>query len=137
MKRLPIMCSFFLFLALCASMTYWWLQWMAPTTRPLIAPVAAERALPTMAAAANLFGGNAEAVATVQVQLSGIIMANRGGDSLAIIALPGKPARALRVNAEVIEGLVVKQINPRSVVLSEKGVDREVRLPEFAPRLSP
>jgi hypothetical protein len=38
------------------------------------------------------------------------------------------------VNAEVIEGIVVKQINPRSVLLSERGVDREVRLPEFAPR---
>jgi general secretion pathway protein C len=134
MKRLPIIFSFLLFLALCASMTYWWLQWMAPATRPLIAPVAAERALPAMAAAANLFGGNAEAVVTVQVQLSGIIMANRGADSLAIIALPGKPARALRVNAEVIEGLVIKQINPRNVVLSERGVDREVPLPEFAPR---
>jgi hypothetical protein len=36
------------------------------------------------------------------------------------------------VNAEVIEGLVVKKINSRSVVLSERGVDREVRLPEFA-----
>jgi general secretion pathway protein C len=134
MKRLPIIFSFLLFLALCASMTYWWLQWMAPATRPLIAPVAAERALPAMAAAANLFGGNPEAVVTVQVQLSGIIMANRGADSLAIIALPGKPARALRVNAEVIEGLVIKQINPRNVVLSERGVDREVPLPEFAPR---
>ncbi len=107
---------------------------MAPATRPLIAPVAAERALPPMAAAANLFGGNAEAVPTVEVQLSGIIMAKRGADSLAIIALPGKPARALRVNAEVIEGLVIKQINPRNIVLSERGVDREVRLPEFAPR---
>jgi general secretion pathway protein C len=134
MKRLPIIFSFLLFLALCASMTYWWLQWMAPATRPLIAPVAAERALPAMSAAANLFGGNTEAVPTVQVQLSGIIMANRGADSLAIIALPGKPARALHVNAEVIEGLVIKQINPRNVVLSERGVDREVRLPEFAPR---
>ena len=134
MKRLPIIFSFLLFLALCASMTYWWLQWMAPATRPLIAPVAAERALPAMAAAANLFGGNAEAVPTVEVQLSGIIMAKRGADSLAIIALPGKPARALRVNAEVIEGLVIKQINPRNVVLSERGVDREVRLPEFVPR---
>lgn len=134
MKRLPIVCSFLLFLVLCASMTYWWLQWMAPATRPLIAPVAAERALPAMTAAANLFGGSAEAVPTVQVQLTGIIMANRGGDSLAIIALPGKPSRALRVNTEVVEGLEVKQINPRSVVLSEKGVDREVRLPEFASR---
>jgi type II secretory pathway component PulC len=91
-----------------------------------------ERALPEMSAAAILFGGNAEAISAISVQLSGIIMANRGADSVAIIALPGKPARSLHVNAEVIEGLVVKKINSRSVVLSERGVDREVRLPEFA-----
>ena len=132
MKRLPIISSFLLFLTLCASITYWLLQWMAPATRPLIVPLPVERALPEMTAATNLFGGNSEAVSTIAVQLSGIIMANRGADSVAIIALPGKPARSLHVNTEVIEGLVVKKINPRSVVLSERGVDREVRLPEFA-----
>jgi general secretion pathway protein C len=132
MKRLPVIASFLLFLMLCASITYWLLQWMAPSTRPLIVPMPVERALPEMSAAANLFGGNAEAIPAISVQLSGIIMANRGADSVAIIALPGKPARSLHVNAEVIEGLVVKKINSRSVVLSERGVDREVRLPEFA-----
>jgi general secretion pathway protein C len=132
MKRLPVIASFLLFLMLCASITYWVLQWMAPSTRPLIVPMPVERALPEMSAAANLFGGNAEAISAISVQLSGIIMANRGADSVAIIALPGKPARSLHVNAEVIEGLVVKKINSRSVVLSERGVDREVRLPEFA-----
>jgi len=132
MKRLPIISSFLLFLTLCASITYWLLQWMTPATRPLIAPTPVERALPEISSAANLFGGNSEAVSTIAVQLSGIIMANRGADSVAIIALPGKPARSLHVNTEVIEGLVVKKINPRSVVLSERGVDREVRLPEFA-----
>lgn len=132
MKRLPVIANFLLFLMLCASITYWVLQWMAPSTRPLIVPMPVERALPEMSAAANLFGGNAEAISAISVQLSGIIMANRGADSVAIIALPGKPARSLHVNAEVIEGLVVKKINSRSVVLSERGVDREVRLPEFA-----
>ncbi len=132
MKRLPVIASFLLFLMLCASITYWLLHWMAPSTRPLIVPMPVERALPEMSAAAILFGGNAEAISAISVQLSGIIMANRGADSVAIIALPGKPARSLHVNAEVIEGLVVKKINSRSVVLSERGVDREVRLPEFA-----
>jgi general secretion pathway protein C len=132
MKRLPVIASFLLFLMLCASITYWVLQWMAPSTRPLIVPMPVERALPEMSAAANLFGGNAEAISAISVQLSGIIMADRGADSVALIALPGKPARSLHVNAEVIEGLVVKKINSRSVVLSERGVDREVRLPEFA-----
>jgi len=133
MKRLPIALSFVLFLALCASLTYWLMQWTAPATRPLIMPVTVERALPSISAAANLFGGHADAVATVSVQLSGIIMATRDVDSVAIIGVPGKPVRALRVKAEIIEGLTIKQIKPRSVVLVERGVEREVRLPDFAP----
>jgi general secretion pathway protein C len=133
MKRLPIALSFLLFLALCASLTYWLMQWTAPATRPLIMPVTVERALPSISAAANLFGGHADAVATVSVQLSGIIMATRDVDSVAIIGVPGKPVRALRVKAEIIEGLTIKQIKPRSVVLVDRGVEREVRLPDFAP----
>jgi general secretion pathway protein C len=135
MKRLPIALSFVLFLALCASLTYWLMQWTAPATRPLIMPVTVERALPSISAAANLFGGHADAdaAATVSVQLSGIIMATRDVDSVAIIGVPGKPVRALRVKAEIIEGLTIKQIKPRSVVLVERGVEREVRLPDFAP----
>jgi general secretion pathway protein C len=133
MKRLPIALSFLLFLALCASLTYWLMQWTAPATRPLIMPVTVERALPSISAAANLFGGHADAAATVSVQLSGIIMATRDVDSVAIIGVPGKPVRALRVKAEIIEGLTIKQIKPRSVVLVDRGVEREVRLPDFAP----
>jgi general secretion pathway protein C len=133
MKRLPIALSFVLFLALCSSLTYWLMQWTAPATRPLIMPVTVERALPSISAAANLFGGHADAAATVSVQLSGIIMATRDVDSVAIIGVPGKPVRALRVKAEIIEGLTIKQIKPRSVVLVERGVEREVRLPDFAP----
>jgi general secretion pathway protein C len=96
-------------------------------------PVTVERALPSISAAANLFGGHADAAAIVSVQLSGIIMATRDVDSVAIIGVPGKPVRALRVKAEIIEGLTIKQIKPRSVVLVERGVEREVRLPDFAP----
>lgn len=136
MKRLPLLSSFLLFLMLCASVTYWALQWMAPATRPLVVPTQAERALPAMSAAANLFGGTSEVVSAIPVQLRGIIRAARPNESVAIIALEGKPARALRVNAEVANGIVIKEINVRGVVLSDHGVEREVRLPQF-PSKSP
>ena len=129
MKRLPIMSSFLLFLMLCASITYWLLQWMAPATRPLIVPVPEERALPEMSAAANLFGGNAEAVSTIAVQLSGIIMANRGADSVAIMAIEGNPSRSLHINDELRDGLVLEEIKPTSVVLSSLAGKQEVALP--------
>ena len=137
MKRLPIISSFLLFLMLCASVTYWLLQWMTPSTRQLVMPAQAERTLPSMSAAANLFGGTSEVVSAIPVHLKGIIRAPRPSDSVAIIALEGKPARALRVNAEVANGIVVKEISVRSVVLSDHGVEREVRLPQFSSKSEP
>jgi len=129
MKRLPIIFSFLLFLTLCASITYWLLQWTAPATRPLIAPVPVDRALPEMTAAANLFGGNAEAVSPVSVQLSGIIMASRAADSVAIITIEGKPMRSLHIKDNLISGLVIEEIKATSVVLSSSAGKQEVSLP--------
>jgi general secretion pathway protein C len=90
-----------------------------------------------MSAAANLFGGTSEAVSAIPVQLKGIIRAARPSDSVAIIGLEGKPARALRVNAEVANGIVIKEIHARSVTLSDHGVEREVRLPQFSSKSVP
>jgi type II secretory pathway component PulC len=88
-----------------------------------------ERAMPEMSAAANLFGGNAEAVSTIAVQLSGIIMANRGADSVAIMAIEGNPSRSLHINDELRDGLVLEEIKPTSVVLSSLAGKQEVALP--------
>jgi general secretion pathway protein C len=134
MKRLPVLISFLLFLALGASLSYWVLQWLAPATRPVVVPAPAERALPGMAAAANLFGGTTEVVSSTPIQLKGIIRAAKPSESVAIIALEGKPARALKVNAEVSNGIVIKEINARTVLVSDHGVEREVRLQAFASR---
>jgi general secretion pathway protein C len=132
MQRAPAVIAFLLFLALCASIAYWLLQWMAPPPRPVAAPPQAARALPPVAAAANLFGGGAKAAGMANVQLKGIIRAASPQDSSAIIAVEGKPARALQANAEVTSGLTVKAIHARSVVLSDRGAERELSLPAFA-----
>ena len=130
-KRLPALLSLLLFLALCASLAYWLLQWLAPPPRPVAAPPVAERKPPPLAAAANLFGGNPQGSSLASVQLRGIIRSGRAGDSVAIIAAEGKPPRALRIDAEVLPGIQVKAINARTVVLSDKGAERELSLPEF------
>lgn len=132
MKRLPVLMSFLLFLALCASLSYWVLQWLAPATRPVVVPAPAERALPGMAAAANLFGGTTEVVSSTPIQLKGIIRAAKPNESVAIIALEGKPTRALRLNAEVMSGLVIEQINSNNVVLADPTGTRTLPLPAFA-----
>ena len=132
MQRAPTALAFLLFLALSASIAYWLLQWMAPPPRPVAAPPQATRAMPPVAAAANLFGGRSQAAGMANVQLKGIIRAGSPAGSVAIIAVEGKPPRALRANAEVTSGLTVKAINARSVVLSDRGAERELTLPAFA-----
>lgn len=130
-QRAPAIVSFLLFLLLCASIAYWLLLWLAPEPRPVAAPPQAERTLPPVTAAANLFGGQPQA-GMANVQLRGIIHAGRAEGSVAIIAAEDKPTRALRVGAEVLPGLTVKEINARTVVLSERGLEKELSLPPFS-----
>jgi general secretion pathway protein C len=131
MQRAPTVMAFLLFLVLCASVSFWLLQWMAPSPRPVAALPQAARVLPPVAAAANLFGGRTQAAGMAQVQLKGIIRSGSAGSSVAIIAVDGKPARVLRANAEVTSGLTIKAINARSIVLSDRGAERELTLAAF------
>lgn len=131
MKGLPRLLSLLLFLALCASLAYWLLQWLAPPPRPLAAPPVAQRAMPPLASAANLFGGNPQSGAAT-IQLHGLIRSGRAAESIAIITVEGKPSRALRVHSEIVPGVHLKEVRARTVILSERGGDRELILPEFS-----
>ena len=131
MKRLSAALSLLLFLALCASLAYWLLRWLAPASRPVAAPPVAQRPMPMLSAAYALFGGNPRGGGTM-VQLRGIIHADRAAESVAIIAVEGKPPRALQIGSEVTPGVQLKEIRARTVILSERGADREVILPDFS-----
>ncbi len=130
MQRAPAILTWVLLAALCASLAYWVLQWFAPAPRAVAAPPESARPQPAVAAAAVLFGGRPQEAGGAQLQLRGIVFA--GPASVAIITAEGKPARALAVNAEVLPGLTVKQIAARTVLLSERGTERELSLPPFA-----
>ena len=132
MKRLPLLCSFILFVLLCASVTYWVLQWTAPATRALQVRAPSEPTLPDIAAAAQLFGGASAAATITPLQLSGIIYASKASERVAIIATEAKPARALRLHAEVVPGVTIHQINQRSVIISEPSGQRELPLPALS-----
>jgi general secretion pathway protein C len=132
MKRLPLLCSFILFILLCASVTYWVLQWTAPATRALQLRAPSEPTLPDIAAAAQLFGGASAAATITPLQLSGIIYASKASERVAIIATEAKPARALRLHAEVAPGIIIKQINQRSVVVLENSQQRVIPLPKLS-----
>jgi len=132
MKRLPLVFSFLLFLALSATLAYWIVHWTAPLPRAVSAPPKNERTSPPISAAASLFGGRSPGSTIANVQLRGVVHSGSLSDSVAIIAVEGKPPRALMLNSEIVPGMTVKQILNKTVVVSEKGAERELSLPAFA-----
>ena len=132
MKRLPVVFSFLLFLALSATLAYWLVQWTAPVPRVVSAPPKGERTMPPISAADSLFGGRSAGSSIANVQLRGVVRSGSLSDSVAIVAVEGKRPRTFTVNSEIIPGVIVKEILNKTVVVSEKGVERELSLPAFA-----
>jgi general secretion pathway protein C len=131
-KRLPVVTSFMLFLLLCASITYWVLEFVKPPQRPLAAimPTAATDA--PLEAAAGLFGGSTVKVAMASnFQLKGVVAAGNANESIAIVVANGKPQQSIRVNTEVQPGVVVKEVHGQYVLLTERGVTRRVDMQEL------
>ncbi|GAB3540825.1 hypothetical protein GCM10027343_10490 [Noviherbaspirillum agri] len=133
MKRLPLVASFVLFIALCASVAYWAMQLFKPPLRPVAAPPQAAQAEIRPDAAASLFGGSAQKAAVASnYQLKGIIFSGSPRNSVAILSADGKPAQAVRVDMEVAPGVIVKEVHPEYVLLSDNGATKRVELPENA-----
>lgn len=132
MKRLPLLVSFLLFIALCASIAYWALQLFKPPLRPVAAPPRTAQVEVSPDAAAALFGGRPGKTAVASnYQLRGVIMAG-SRDSVAIISADGKPAQAVRVGSELSPGVSVKEVQRDYVLLSDGGATKRVELPESA-----
>jgi general secretion pathway protein C len=132
MKRLPLLASFLLFIALCASAAYWGMQLFKPPLRAVAAPPRAAKADIRPEAAVALFGGKSGAVAASNYQLKGVIFSGSPHDSIAILSADGKPAQAIRVDTEVAPGVKIKEVHREYVLLTEGGVIKRVQLPESA-----
>lgn len=129
MKRWPLVASFLLFIVLCASVAYWAMQLFRPPLRAVAAPPPTSRPAPRIEAAAQLLGGASNVAVATNYQLRGVIASGTAGESIAILSADGKPAQAVRANAEVQPGVVVKEVHARYVLLSEGGVTKRVELP--------
>jgi len=134
MKRWPLVATFVLFIALCISAAYWAMQWFKPPLRPVAAPPQAGQSALHLDAAAALFGGSQAIATSGNFQLKGVVVANNMTESVAILAVDGKPAQAVRVNAEVTPGVKVSEVQSNYVLLSEKGGIRRIDLPEDVKR---
>lgn len=132
MKRWPAVAGFVLFSALCASTAYWVLQFMKPPVRAVAASPQITQPEFNLDAAVGLFGGRKTTTlaAASNYVLKGVVMAGNPRESVAIIAVDGKPAQAVRVDAEVVRGVTVKEVHGRYVLLSEAGAAKRVQLQE-------
>jgi general secretion pathway protein C len=134
MKRLPLITSFILFIALCVSAAYWAMQLLKPPLRAVVSPPSSSQSAPRLDAAAGLLGGRSSFAVASNFQLKGVVVASDPAESVAILAANGKPAQAIRTNAEAAPGVTVKEVQRDHVLLSEGGVTKRVELPENAKR---
>ncbi|MBI1890335.1 MAG: hypothetical protein HYS18_06810 [Burkholderiales bacterium] len=133
MNRMPLLASFALFVLLCASIAFWGMQMFRPQARAVAPAPQAGKPEVRLDSVAALFGGKPAAVAVASnFQLKGVVMSGTPGESVAILSADGKPAQTARVNKEVMPGVVVKEVHPTYVMLSDGGVNKRVELPEGA-----
>jgi len=126
MKRLPILFTLLAVIALSASIAYWVMELYKPAQRPLAAMPQASIADPSPEVAATLFGGQAMAAVASNYQLTGVIAS--GANGVAILTADGQPPKAIPVGKEFASGVVLKEVHPRFIMLSEGGVLKRIEL---------
>ena len=133
MKRLPVILSFLFFVTLCVSLTYWALQWFQPSSRPIAIPIAVAAAENPLDIAAGLFGGKAAPAAVLaNVQLKGVVVADRPRESVAIISIDNAPARAIGIAAEFQPGMTMREVHHQYVLITDNGATKRIDLPVVA-----
>ena len=125
-KRLPLLFSLLAVIALSASIAFWVMALYKPQQRPMAAIAEASVLDPAPDAAATLFGGQAVSAVASNYQLTGVVAAGREG--VAILVADGQPPRALQVGKEIASGVVVREVHPKYVMLSEGGVLKRIEL---------
>jgi len=133
-KRLPLITSFILFIALCVSAAYWAMQIIKPPVRAVAAPPQSTQSALSLNAASGLFGGQRSFTVASNYQLTGVVVAAKAAESVAIIGINGKTAQAVSVGREVAPGITVKEVQRDHILLSENGAVKRVDLPKDAKR---
>jgi general secretion pathway protein C len=129
MKRISLILSVVLFIALCVTGSFWVMQLMKPEPRKISAPPV-QKPIADVESVAGLFGG---AMATnTNYQLKGIILANPGSQSGAIIVVDGKPAQAFRINGEINPGVKLGEVHAGYILILDNGISKRLDLPQDA-----
>ena len=125
-RLLPLLYTLLAVIALSASIAYWAMELYKPAQRPLAAMPQASVPDPAPDAGATLFGGQAMAVMASNYQLTGVIAS--GANGVAILVADGQPAKAVPVGRELSPGVIIKEVQPRYVMLSEGGILKRIEL---------
>jgi len=132
--NLPRACTFVLVLALAATLTGWALDFTAGRTpsEPVRPVTVGNPAVRTQAAdiapIAYLFGALPGADGS-NIKLVGVIAQGTRGQGVALLAVDGRPALALRAGAEIAVGVTLAEVRADRVVVSRSGAIQEIRLP--------
>ena len=113
----------------CATLTWWVITLTTHESAPL--PAAAAGRAPSVEQAATLFGGQLKHQENQDVHLFGILALQHG--AAAIVSYGGEPARAISLGGPLADGIKVKEVRARSIVIDRRGALSEVFLPPNAP----
>lgn len=132
--NLPRACTFVLVLALAATITGWALDFSTQRTpsepvRPVIVgnPAARTQAA-DIAPIAFLFGARPGADGS-DIRLVGVIAQGSRGKGIALLAVDGQPAQALRAGEEIAAGVTLAEVRADRVLVSRSGATQEIPLP--------
>ena len=132
--NLPRACTFVLVLALAVTITGWALDFTARRTpsepvRPVtVGNSAARTQAADIAPIAFLFGALPGADGS-NIKLVGVIAQGKRGQGVALLAVDGRPALALRAGAEIAAGVTLAEVRADRVLISRSGAIQEIRLP--------
>jgi general secretion pathway protein C len=133
MKRLPLILSFFVFIALCMSLSYWGMQMFKPKARAVVAPQNTSAFEQVLGQWGSIFGRSPTAqMAASNYQLKGVVVAPQAQDSAAIISMDGRPEQALAIGKELSPGVKLLEVHPAYILVSEAGVSKKIDLPQAA-----
>ena len=121
--------SLIAFAIFCATLTWWVITLTTHQSAPL--PAAAAGRAPSVEQAATLFGGQLQYQENQDVHLFGILALQHG--AAAIVSYGGEPARAISLGGPLADGIKVKEVRARSIVIDRRGALSEVFLPPNAP----
>jgi len=132
-RRSPLLIHLLGAAAASALAAYWVLRLLAPGSSivPPAAPAVAIRE-PDAGLAGRLFGdvSSGPAAVSLNVQVTGVFAA--GADSSAVVAVEGRPSRAVLLGQEVAAGLRLVEVHPDGVTLEHDGVRTHYAVPPLS-----